>query len=478
MSLLIKNGNLVTASEEFQADIYVKDGKIAAIGKDLDVKADKVVDATGKFVMPGGVDEHVHYGTFGAHLFETAHAAAVGGTTTIVDFAPQDKGETLTDGVRRQAAKAEGNSSVDYGFHSMMMDPSDAAFEDIVNLPSVGVSGVKLFMAYKGTPFYSSDDSILRAMTIAKKHGITFMVHAESTDIIDYLQKYYLEKGETAPVFHYYSRPPISEDEATVRAINMAKMVDCPLFVVHVTTKGAMEAIRDANMAGYQIFGETCTHYLNLTTDYLDKPGFEGAKYVCAPPLRPQEHLDALWEAVQKKWLVGIGSDHAALIGGYEKAKKKGTDFTNIPNGCPGVQDRMIMIWTYGVCTGKITRQRYVDLMCTTPAKMVGIYPQKGTLAVGSDADICIFEPNYKGVISNEASYHETDYSPYEGFEVKGQFEQVYLRGNLVAEKGKFIEEMRGKGQRVMSKPYAMSYDYYKLRDDLPADRSRERCNK
>ena len=472
MSLLIKNGTIVSAVDEYKADIYVKDGKIEAIGRDLSFKAERVVDASDKLIFPGGVDEHVHYGSFGALLFDTAHAAAVGGTTTIVDFAPQDKDVSLLDAVRKQAAKADGNSSVDYAFHVMLMDPKDSVFEEIPRLPEVGVSAVKQFMAYKGTPFYSSDESIVRAMMLAKTAGITFMVHAESTDIISMLSKYYMDQGKIDPVYHYYSRPPISEDEATSRAIYLAKATDCPLFVVHVTTKGAMEAIRDANMAGYPIFGETCTHYLTLTTDYLAKPGFEGAKYVCAPPLRPQMHLDALWEAVQHGWLTGIGSDHACLDGGYEKAKKKGTNFTNIPNGCPGVQDRMIMLWSYGVCKGRITRQRYIDLTCTSPAKMVGIYPQKGVIAVGSDADISIFDPNHKGVITNADSYHGTDYSPYEGFATEGRFDQVYLRGNLLAEKGKFVGE-KGKGQRVMSKPYGMCYDYYNLKDTLPSERTR-----
>ena len=461
MSLLIKNGTIVTASNEFVGDVYVKGEKIEAIGIDLNMQADNVIDATGKYVFPGGVDEHVHYGSFGALLFETSHAAGVGGTTTIVDFAPQDQGVPLLEAISMQASKAENVASVDYAFHGIIMDPKDSVFDEIEHLPEVGVSSLKLFMAYKGTSFYSDDESILKAMMKAKDVGVTMMVHAENADIINVLQKYYLDQGKTDPVYHYYSRPPIAEEEATNRAIALAKVADCPLFVVHVSVKGAMESIRSAYEGGFPVYGETCTQYLTLTTDYLAKPNFEGAKYVCSPPLRPQEHLDALWEAVQKGWLVSVGSDHCALVGGYEITKKKGLgNFAKIPNGCPGVQDRMVMLWTYGVCEGKITRQRFVDLFATTPAKVVGLYPQKGQIAVGSDADIVIFDPNFKGTITNAESYHGIDYSPFEGFPIKGRPEQVFLRGKLIAKEGKFVAE-KGKGRRLTCKPYALCYTYY-----------------
>ena len=471
MSLLIKNGTVVTSNNEFQGDIYIEDGKFKEIGSKLDVKADETVDASGKYVFPGGVDEHVHYGAFGGRLFETTDAAAVGGTTTIMDFAPQDKDVPLLEAIRRQAAKAENVACVDYGFHGIIMDPKDSVFDEIERLPEVGVSSLKLFMAYKGTSFYSDDESILKAMMLAKKAGITMMVHAENADMIAVLQKYYLDRGKTDPVYHYYSRPPVAEDEATSRAIYLAKMADCPLFVVHVSTKGAMEAIRDAHIAGQVVFGETCTHYLTLTTDCLAKPGFEGAKYVCSPPLRPQLHQDALWEAVREGWLIGVGSDHCALEGGYEITKKKGMgNFVKIPSGCPGVQDRLVLLWTYGVLQGKITRQRFVDIACTTPAKMSGLYPRKGQIAVGADADVVVFDPDFKGTISNATSLHGIDYSPFEGFPIQGRPDQVFLRGKLVAEKGKFVGE-KGKGEWVRSKPYALCYDYYKLQEKLPFER-------
>lgn len=460
MRTLIKNGTIVTSVNEYSADIYIENGIIKEIGSQLVKEAEEIIDASGKYIFPGGVDEHVHYGSFGGRLFETTDAAAVGGTTTIVDFAPQDKGVPLIDAILKQAAKAEGTASVDYAFHGIIMDPKESVFEEIPKLPEIGVSSLKLFMAYKGTDFYSDDESILKAMMIAKNHGITMMVHAENADIINVLQKKYLEEGHTEPVYHYYSRPLIAEEEATKRAIALAKAADCPLYVVHVSVKEAMEAIKEAYEEGNPVFGETCTHYLTLSTDYLALPDFEGAKYVCAPPLRPKEHQEALWEAVQKGWLQAVGSDHCALDGGFETKKKGIGDFTKIPNGCPGVQDRMAMLWTKGVCTGKITRQKFIELFSTMPAKVVGLYPRKGEIAIGSDADIVIFDPDYNGVICNEDSLHGIDYSPFEGFEIKGRAEKVFLRGELIAQNGDFVGE-KGKGKWQKAKPYAMCYDYY-----------------
>ena len=296
-------------------------------------------------------------------------------------------------------------------------------------------------------------------MMRAKEAGVTMMVHAENADIITILTNHYLSQGKTSPVYHYHARPPIAEEEATGRAIALAKAADCPLFVVHVSAKEAMEAIREAHNQGWPIFGETCTHYLTLTTDYLDKPGFEGAKYICSPPLRPQEHVDAMWHAVREGWLTAVGSDHCALDGGYEGAKKKGTNFSNVPNGCPGVQDRLALLWTYGVCAGKITRQKFVELFATNPAKVVGL-PGKGELRVGADADIVIFDPEWKGVITNKDSLHGIDYEPFEGFEIQGRPEQVYLRGRLVAQNGVFVGGQGG-GQWQKCQPYGLCYDYY-----------------
>lgn len=460
MRTLIKNGRIVTAENEYDADILLDGGVIKEIGVNLDVSADNVEDACGKLIFPGGVDEHVHYGSFGGRLFETTDAAAVGGTTTIVDFAPQEKDVPLIEAIKRQAAKAQGTASVDFAFHGIIMDPKKSVFEEIPQLPKIGVSSLKLFMAYKGTSFYSDDESILRAMMIAKDHGITMMVHAENADMISVLTEKYLSEGKTDPVWHYYARPPIAEEEATSRAIYLARLAECPLFVVHVTCEGAMKAIRDARLQGQKVFGETCTHYLTLTTDALARPNFEGAKYICSPPLRPKEHGDALWQAVARGWLLAVGSDHCALVGGFEKDKKKGMgDFSMIPNGCPGVQDRMRLLWTYGVCEGRITRQKFVELFASMPARVVGLYPRKGQIAVNSDADIVIFDPNVEETIRNEDSLHGIDYNGYEGFPVKGKVEKVWLRGNLVAESGRFTGE-KGKGVWQKSTPYAYCYQH------------------
>ncbi|EEG72780.1 dihydropyrimidinase [[Clostridium] hylemonae DSM 15053] len=462
MRTLIRNGTVVTSVNEYEADIYIEDGIIKEIGKNISRDAEEIIHAEGKLIFPGGVDEHVHYGSFGGRLFETTDAAAAGGTTTIVDFAPQEKGVPLIDAIKKQAAKAQGTACVDFAFHGIIMDPKESVFEEIAQLPEVGVSTLKLFMAYKGTDFYSDDESILKAMMKARECGVTMMVHAENADIINVLQKKYLAEGHTEPVYHYYSRPPVAEEEATKRAIALARTADCPLYVVHVSVKEAMEAIREAYTQGYPVFGETCTHYLTLTTEYLAKPDFEGAKYVCAPPLRPQKHVDALWEAVQKGWLQAVGSDHCALEGGFETKKRGLGDFTKIPNGCPGVQDRLAMLWTEGVCKGRITRQKFIELFATMPAKVVGLYPQKGEIAAGSDADLVIFDPDYEGVIRNEDSLHGIDYSPFEGFPVKGRPEQVYLRGKKIAENGRFIGP-KGEGKWQKCRPYAMCYDYFSL---------------
>lgn len=463
MSLLIKNGTVITASGEFRADVLVEGEKIAAVGLDLDSRAKEIVDATGKYVFPGGVDEHLHYNSFNCYGYETSHAALAGGTTTVGDFVVQPMGVGLADSIRDyKKEKVDGLSTPDYIFHGIIMDPCEDSVKGLLDMPSVGVSSVKLFMAYKGMPYYVSDEWIFKALMTGKQAGVTIMVHAENADIIDVLNKKLIAEGKTEPKWFGESRPVYCEAEATSRAIYMAKMANSPLFVVHVTNQKAAEAIREAYNEGYSIYGETCTHYMTLNDENLSKPNFEGAKYVCNPPLRPQSDVDFMWEAINRGWLMSVGSDHAAVIGGFAEGKHKGiNDFTKIPPGSPGVQDRLYMIWTQGVETGKITRQKFVEVCCTNPAKVCGVYPQKGEIAVGSDADIVVFDPNYRGVISHKDALSGTDYCAYEGFEQKGIAEKVYLRGRLMAENGKFVGE-KGKGKQVMSKPYALCYDKFR----------------
>lgn len=459
MSLLIKNGTIISAVNEYQADILIEGEKVVAIGTGLDKRATEIIDATGKYVFPGGVDEHVHYGSFGSISFETTDAAVLGGTTTVVDFAPQPPGLSIKESVAKQNETAQGVSTSDYSFHGMVMDPTEELADEILTLPDAGIATLKFFMAYKGSPFMVTDDVIFKALQVAKKVGVTVMVHAENGEVVDLLQKQLVQEGKTDPKYHADSRPPLVEAEATQRAIYLSQIANSPIFIVHVTCKESMELVRDAYAQGLPVYGETCTHYLTLTEDNLAKLNFEGAKYVCSPPIRAQEHLDALWEAISKGWLLAVGSDHCANVGGFEGAKRKGMgDFSKIPNGCPGAQDRLALLWTYGVERGKINRQKFVDVFATTPAKIVGLFPQKGQIEVGSDADIVIFDANWKGVISVKDSLHGTDYNAFEGMEQIGRPEKVYLRGNLMVDNGKFVGE-KGQGQYIKAKPYGLCYN-------------------
>lgn len=460
-TLLIKNGILVTASDEFKADILVKDGKIKAIGKGIAADADEVYDAAGKYVMPGGVDQHTHFNfKFGDAVvmgWETSCGAVVGGTTTVIDFCNQEVGHTMKYSIDHyRSDKIEGKVACDYALHVTLFEPKDEIVNEIAKLPEYGVSTCKMFMAYKGHDYHCDDDVVLKGLKVAGPAGVTTMLHCENADMIDVLQKECIAKGQTEPYGHAVSRPPIVEAECTNRAISLAKLAGSPLYIVHVTTKGAIDAVRDANEAGYPIFGETCTHYLTLTKDKLAKPGFEGAKYVCSPALREQEDLDALWTAVDKGWLNAISSDHCGFSYGTHKQQGK-DDFRNIPNGAPGMEDRMNVIWTEGVAKGRISRSKFVELCCTNPAKNNGIYPQKGTLAIGSDADIVIFDPDYKGRFTVEESYQGVDYNAYEGMEQTGRPDKVFLRGKLVADCGKYVGTP-GEGEFVKGKPFAIAF--------------------
>lgn len=459
MGLLIKNGLIITSCEEFLGDILIEGEKIKSIGSHLSEKGHNIVDATGKYIFPGGVDEHVHMGSFDTDGFETSHAAVVGGTTTIVDFAPQFKDMSVINSVKKQHQEyAKGYSTADYSLHGMVMDTSEKLLDEIPRMPDNGISTLKFFMAYKFTPFMVSDELIFKAMQIARDYGITIMVHAENGDIIHTLQQQLIKQGKKEPIYHAYSRPPIVEEEATSRIIYLAELAKCPLFIVHVSTKGAMAHIKKAREKGLPIYGETCTHYLTLDETYLKKPEFEGAKYVCSPPLRTKEHLESLWDGLKKGYITGVGSDHASVSGGFKKKHIGLNDFTKIPNGCPGFQERLTMLWTQGVETGKISRKKLVEIFSTNPAKTVGIYPQKGALLPGSDADIVIFNPTYSGKITLKDSYEETDYCLWDGFDRKGRVERVYLRGKLMAENGKLTGE-KGNGIYIRPKPYGLCYE-------------------
>ena len=466
MAVLIKNGIVVTADGERKADIYVEGEKISAIGENLTSKSgDDIVNAEGKYVLPGGVDQHVHFSfTYKGSKtrgFETSNAAAVGGTTTLIEFVNQEKGKGLVETIEDyRKTDADGIAMVDYSFHSVMTDPRDEVIEEIPKLADAGYPTMKLFMAYKGQFFHADDDAILKALQKGKEAGITIMVHAENADMIDVATKQLIAEGKTEPYYHAVSRPPVVEAEATRRAIYLAEMADAPIYIVHVTCKEALEEVKAAYTRGQKVFGETCAHYLVLDESDLAKPNYEGAKYVCSPALRTQEHRKALWEAVDRKWLNAISSDHC----GFDFAEQKhmgygeGKSFADIPNGAPSLQNRLNILWTYGVCEGKISRSRLVDLFATTPAKVNGL-ENKGQLAVGFDADLVMFDPDYEGIISAETNLEGVDYSPFEGFKQKGRPETVFLRGEKIVDKAQYIGHM-GQGKLIAGKPFGASYQW------------------
>lgn len=463
--MLIKNGTIVTAENEFVADVYIKDGKITKIGENLEVEGAEVIDAKGKYVLPGGVDQHVHFsfqfnGT-STRGFETSNAAACGGTTTVIEFVNQLPGKSLIstiDDYRKE--NAEGVAMVDYSFHGVITDPESGVFNEIKDLPAAGYPTVKLFMAYKGAFYHADDDTIYKAMKEAREAGVTIMVHAENADLIDAMQKECIAKGHTEPYSHVVSRPPVVEEEAIERAINIAKLADAPLYVVHVSTIGGVNAIKEAYDEGYPIYGETCTHYLTLDKENLAKPNFEGAKYVCSPALRGEEEREYLWKSVKEKWLNAISSDHCGFDWKEQKHMGK-DDFRGIPNGAPGLENRLGVLWTVGVEEGRITRSELVDLYATTPAKNNGIGDRKGHIGIGYDADITIYDPNENMTISNEISHQGVDYNSYEGFEQKGVVDTVLLRGEVIVKDGEYVGN-KGDGEFIPGKAFGLPYENVK----------------
>jgi dihydropyrimidinase len=460
MKTLIKNGKIVTASDTYIADILIDGQKIVAIGKEF-ADADEVIDASGKFVFPGGIDEHTHMafpfnGTVSAPWETETIAAAVGGTTTIVDFAIQSKGSTLMNGLTTWQNRAAGNSAVDYGFHLAVTDANQGTIEEIQTLVENGVTSFKLFMAYKGE-IMVDDTALYKVLKEAKNQGALTLVHAENGDIVYELQRQLVSEGKTEPKYHSLSRPVEVETEATARAIQLAKIAGAPLFVVHVSCEDSMNQIRSAKEQGLPIFGETCPQYLLLDESYLSLPDFEGAKYVLSPPLRPKENQDILWNALQEGYLQTVGSDHCSFNFDGQKTMGK-EDFTKIPNGGNGIENRIALLYSYGVVPGKISINRFVDIMSTTPAKMFGLYPQKGTIAVGSDADIIIFDPDQKATISAATQRQGTDYNCYEGMESHGVIETVLLRGKVIVRDCEYAGEL-GDGEFQKRQPFGLAYE-------------------
>jgi dihydropyrimidinase len=453
MSVLIKGGRVITAADDYVADVFVDDERISLIGESLDVAADKVIDASGKYVLPGAVDPHTHLdmpfgGTVTVDDFESGQAAAaVGGTTCHVDFCIQPKGLSFGEALEQWHAKREGKALIDNGFHIAVTDLKEGGtLEELAELPGQGITSYKLFMAYKGA-LMVDDETLFRTMEVAAETGALVMVHAENGDAIDVLVKQALAEGKTEPRYHALTRPPETEGEATNRAIQLARVAGSALYVVHVSCRESVEPIQLARDRGWNVHGETCTQYFFIDYSFLERPNFEGGKYVYTPPPRAKENQDVLWNAVRTDVLSVISTDHCAFLWDGQKTMGR-DDFSKIPNGGPGLEDRVRMIHQFGVREGRISLHRMVELLCTNPAKLFGLYPRKGTLAVGSDADIVVFDPEKRRTISAASQMSRSDYNLFEGTEVVGDVETVLLRGNVLVEGGELVAKP-GVGQFV-----------------------------
>lgn len=442
MSILIKNGHVFTAIDNYVADILVDDGKVRAIGINLDAQADKTVDATGKYVIPGGIDPHTHLdfpfgGTVSSDDFRTGTvAAAFGGTTSIVDFAVQQRGHSLSQALEEWHKKAQGQAAIDYGFHMIIQDLPESRLPELDDMVRQGVSSVKMFMAYRGSVMVD-DDTIFRTMVRAADNGALVCLHAEHGHMIDVLVKEALSLGNTDPKFHATTRPPATEAEATHRAIRMAEVAGAPVYFVHLSCAEALQEVQAARGRRDYVYAETCPHYLTLDNSMYDQEGFEGAKYVLTPPLRDTWHQSELWSGLRRNDLQVVSTDHCAFRFGDQKTLGKG-DFSKIPNGGPGIENRLSLLYTKGVAEGLLDMNRLVELFSTNPAKLFGMFPRKGTIAVGSDADIVVFDPEEESVISAQTHHMNVDYNLYEGMTVKGVPEVVIANGETIVEDGKF----------------------------------------
>jgi dihydropyrimidinase len=442
VSLLIKNGLVVTATDFYTGDVFIEEDTITAVGLGLPMKADRVIDAADRYVIPGGIDCHTHLdmpfgGTTSADDFESGTiAAAFGGTTSIIDFAIQYRGQTLHGAWETWMKKADGRAAVDYGFHMIMTEVDDQIEQEMDALVRQGVTSFKLFMAYPGV-FMLDDASIFRAMMRTGKNGGTICMHAENGGVIDVLVQKALAEGKTAPKYHALTRPARAEGEATHRAIALAEIADVPVYIVHLSAAEALEIVTEARDRGLPAFAETCPQYLFLSYDNYEEPGFNGAKYVMSPPLRPRHTQDRLWRGLAFNDLQAISTDHCPFCMKEQKALGE-HDFSKIPNGAPGIETRMSLVYDGGVRPGRISLNRWVELTSTSPARIFGLFPRKGTIAPGSDADIVIFNPAKKQTLSVKTLHMKVDYNPYEGREVYGVSETVISRGKVIVENGRF----------------------------------------
>ena len=457
---LITNGTIVTAADMYKADVLVEDEKVAMIGKDLKAAGAKRIDATGKYVIPGGIDVHTHMelpfgGTFASDDFYTGTvAAAFGGTTSIVDFAVQGMGEPLETARDAWLKKARGKAAIDYGLHVIVRDVTDKVLKEMDVMVKEGISSFKLFMAYPGV-FQVDDGSIFKAISRTAENGGLICMHAENGGVIDVLVKRALAAKHTEPKWHALTRPPEAEGEATNRAFRLAEMAGgIPLYIVHLSSSQALEQVRLFRDRGLPAYAETCPQYLFLSIDNYDEPGFDGAKYVMSPPLRERWHQDELWKGLARNDLQVVSTDHCPFCMnegymGQPRQKQLGIgDFSKIPNGAPGVETRMGLLYDGGVVQKRITLNRWVEVTSTTPAKIMGMFPRKGTIAVGSDADIVVWDPRTASTISAKTHHMRVDYNPYEGRRVKGKASVVLSRGEVIIEKDKFTGR-KGRGKFI-----------------------------
>ncbi|HEY9676651.1 MAG TPA: dihydropyrimidinase [Drouetiella sp.] len=444
MKTLIKNGRIVTAVDDYHGDILIEDEIITVIGKQLDMEADKVIDAKDRLVIPGGIDAHTHMdmpfgGTTSADDFRTGTlAAAHGGTTTIIDFAIQNKGKSIIEALDTWHEKAAGKTAIDYAFHMIVTDLPVERLKEVKRLINdEGVTSFKMFMAYPGV-LLVDDATIFRGMNFAGEHGGLVCMHAENGVVIDEIVRNALAKGHTAPKYHALTRPTKAEGEGVNRAIAIAEMAESPVYIVHLSCHDALKKVKEARDEGIPVFAETCPQYLFLDYSYYEREGFEGAKYVMTPALRDKWHQDELWKGIRMNDLQVISTDHCPFCMKEQKELGK-DDFSKIPNGAPGVETRMSLVYNGGVVPGRISLNRFVEVTSTAPAKIFGLFPRKGTIAVGSDADIVIFNPNKKMTISAQTHHMNVDYNPYEGTTVQGVPETVLSRGKVVIENEKYV---------------------------------------
>ncbi len=467
MSLIIKAGTIITASETFEADILIDGTTITSIGQGIQKPGAEIVDARGKLVMPGGVDPHTHFnlpmfGTVSSDDHYTGHkAAAFGGTTTALDFVSQDS-DSLHDCVEAWHARADQLAAIDFGFHMNITHYDEKIASEIAELPGIGITSLKVFTAYNNR-LRLSDGEIFQVLRLAKKHQLLTMLHAENGDVIDLLVAEALAEGHTTPEWHARTRPAWGAVEATLRAASLSAQAGAPLYVVHMNAAGEVEQLAYARERGVQVMGETCPQYMFFSADKLSKP--DGAKWVCSPPLRTPADNQRLWAGVASGTIQTIGTDHCAFfydgsqpimyegqpvaIPGKELGKD---DFTKIPNGLPCVGDRLPILWTYGVRAGRISPNQFVTLTSTNPAKIFGLYPRKGALLPGSDADVVIWDPERKLRYGKAYSQHRTDYNLFEDWELIGYPEKVFLRGTLIVDGDRWLGHP-GDGQFLDRKP-------------------------